>query len=138
MYEYVNVKIPSRYRHNEKNFTYSNRVGPSGGTFPATNGDIFVHGKSNDLSKLYDLAKEIRHRLPAGAIGRFNDDYAFKYRSNRDLAGFVDGTENPSGESPREHVAINNVNGSFCVKMLEALKLLKVIQNQPRISPESV
>lgn len=89
-----------------------------GGAFPATNGEIFLHAKSNDLSKLYQLAEEIRMHLPAGAVSRFNDDYAFKYRNGRDLSGFIDGTENPSGQSSREHVAINHANGSFCVKNL--------------------
>lgn len=63
---------------------------------PATGGDIFIHAKSDNYSKLFELAQEIYKGLPKGSVKKFEDIYGFTYRNGRDLSGFIDGTENPA------------------------------------------
>ena len=54
-------------------------------------GDIFVHAKSNDHSKLFELAQKVMASLPAGSVDNFEDIYSFVYKNGRDLSGFIDG-----------------------------------------------
>lgn len=55
-------------------------------------GDIFIHAKSDNVSKLFELAHRITAQLPAGSVQRFEDIYSFVYRNGRDLSGFIDGS----------------------------------------------
>lgn len=61
---------------------------------PATPGDLFVWVHGTDASAVFDRALEIRRLLSPAASAVF-DVPAFVYRDNRDLTGFIDGTENP-------------------------------------------
>ena len=54
-------------------------------------GDIFIHAKSNDMSKLFELGQTILGKLPAGSVDKFEDTYSFVYKNGRDLSGFIDG-----------------------------------------------
>ena len=54
-------------------------------------GDVFVHAKSNEVSKLFELAQVVMNNLPKGAVSKYEDIYSFVYRNGRDLSGFIDG-----------------------------------------------
>lgn len=104
----VGLKAPEQ-------FGYPMRSGDLG-DLPSTGGDIFVHAKSNTMSKLFELAQRIQADLPCGAAEQFQDIYGWVYKSGRDLSGFIDGTENPADDESRAKVAINKTTGgSFCI-----------------------
>jgi len=63
---------------------------------PATPGDLLFHIKSRSLDYAFELAHRILKSM-AGAVTVVDEVQGFKFFDNRDLMGFVDGTENPSG-----------------------------------------
>jgi deferrochelatase/peroxidase EfeB len=54
-------------------------------------GDVFIHAKSNQVSKLFELAQVVMKNLPKDSVDRFEDIYSFVYKNGRDLSGFIDG-----------------------------------------------
>jgi putative iron-dependent peroxidase len=68
---------------------------------PSTPGDLLFHVKATSLDYAFELAKRIVNAM-AGAVTVVDEVQGFKFFDNRDLMGFVDGTENPAGA-----VAIN-------------------------------
>ncbi len=63
---------------------------------PSTPGDLLFHIRANALDICFELASKISQRL-SGAATIIDDTYGFRYFEQRDLLGFVDGTENPTG-----------------------------------------
>ncbi|GEE01722.1 peroxidase [Gordonia spumicola] len=65
-------------------------------TAPSTPGDILLHIKSDRADLAFELG-----RLWTGALGdavtTVDETHGFRYFDLRDLIGFVDGTENPTG-----------------------------------------
>jgi len=59
-----------------KRYGYTERKGPLG-AMPAKGGDIFVHAKSDNVSKLFELAQRILAKLPPGSVAKFEDTYRF-------------------------------------------------------------
>jgi putative iron-dependent peroxidase len=109
-----------------KEFHYPHRKGALG-YMPSTGGDIFIHAKSNTVSKLFELAQVLHRSMPKGSIERFADTYSFVYQGGRDLSGFIDGTENPADEDSRFQVAVDpQTGGSFCItqKWIHRLDLI--------------
>jgi putative iron-dependent peroxidase len=68
---------------------------------PSTPGDLLFHVKATSLDYAFELAKRVLIALD-GAVTVVDEVQGFKFFDNRDLMGFVDGTENPVGT-----VAIN-------------------------------
>lgn len=98
-----------------ENFTYPHRKGANG-DMPSSGGDIFIHAKSNDHSKLFELAQKVVNALPAGSVQDFEDVYGWVYQNGRDLSGFIDGTENSADDDSRFDVAVQKTNGgSYCI-----------------------
>jgi len=95
-------------------YNFKDRKGDLG-SMPSTGGDIFIHAKSNTMSKLFELAQVIQKELPSGSVDKFQDIYSFVYKNGRDLSGFIDGTENPADDESRTKVAVNKTGGSFCI-----------------------
>ena len=52
---------------------------------------MFVHAKSNQVSKLFELGQVVMKNLPKDSVDTFEDIYSFVYRNGRDLSGFIDG-----------------------------------------------
>src|SRR5215471_5653061 len=66
---------------------------------PATPGDILFHIRSGRRIDLcFELATEIMSRL-GDAVSAVDEVHGFNYFDDRDLIGFVDGTENPVDEA---------------------------------------
>lgn len=114
----------------EKNYTYPHRKGDHG-DLPSTGGDIFIHAKSNNRSKLFELAQRIISQLPAGSVESFEDIYGWVYQNGRDLSGFIDGTENPADEEWRENVAVEPSTGGSYVITQKWIHNHKYIANAP-------
>ncbi|MBF6437049.1 Dyp-type peroxidase [Nocardia cyriacigeorgica] len=75
---------------------------------PATPGDLLFHIKAEVHDACFELAMAIGKRLD-GAATIVDEVTGFRYFEQRDLLGFVDGTENPEGalaESPAGRVAL--------------------------------
>ncbi|GAA2517887.1 Dyp-type peroxidase [Rarobacter incanus] len=65
---------------------------------PATSGDILLHVRANRQDLVFEL---VRQALAAfgGSVTVASSTTGFRYFDSRDLLGFVDGTENPTGRS---------------------------------------
>jgi putative iron-dependent peroxidase len=63
---------------------------------PSTPGDLLFHICGNFLDVCFELAGRLVDAM-AGAITVVDEVHGFKFFDNRDLMGFVDGTENPDG-----------------------------------------
>jgi putative iron-dependent peroxidase len=65
-------------------------------TAPATPGDLLFHIRAESLDVCFELADRILKAM-AGAVTVVDEVHGFRFFDNRDLLGFVDGTENPDG-----------------------------------------
>ncbi len=63
---------------------------------PSTPGDLLFHIRAESLDFCFELAGRIVDAM-AGAITVVDEVHGFRFFDNRDLLGFVDGTENPGG-----------------------------------------
>ncbi len=63
---------------------------------PATPGDLLFHIRAESMDVCFELATKIMDALD-GAVTIVDEVHGFKFFDNRDLMGFVDGTENPDG-----------------------------------------
>ena len=63
---------------------------------PATAGDLLFHIRAETLDFCFELAGRLLKAM-AGAITVVDEVHGFRFFDNRDLLGFVDGTENPDG-----------------------------------------
>ena len=71
---------------------------------PATGGDFLLHIRSNRRDVNYILMSQVLRSF-GGSILVEEDVNTFRYLDKRDLTGFVDGTENPTGDN-RASVAL--------------------------------
>jgi putative iron-dependent peroxidase len=60
----------------------------------ATPGDILFHIRATRMDLCFELATQIMARL-RGAVATVDEVHGFTYFDDRDVIGFVDGTENP-------------------------------------------
>ena len=66
-------------------------------TAPATEGDVFLHVRAERRDFCHELVRLIMGKL-GDSVRVVDETHGFAYMDNRDLVGFVDGTENPAGE----------------------------------------
>jgi putative iron-dependent peroxidase len=64
----------------------------------STPGDILFHIRAARMDLCFELATQIIGRLGA-AVTVLDEVHGFRYFDDRDLIGFVDGTENPVGQA---------------------------------------
>src|ERR1700722_18557284 len=65
---------------------------------PATPGDLLFHIRSNRMDLSFEYTTQVMARL-SGAVRVIDEEHGFRYFDERDLIGFVDGTESPSGSA---------------------------------------
>ncbi len=81
-------------------------------TAPSTPGDLLFHLRAGQVDVCFELATKIVGRL-TGAADIVDETHGFKYFDERDLLGFVDGTENPTGELARRAVVVGDEDPGF-------------------------
>jgi putative iron-dependent peroxidase len=79
---------------------------------PATPGDLLFHIRAWRMDLCFELAGQIMDRL-RGSVTVQDEVHGFKYFDERDLLGFVDGTENPTGPAAIEAVTIGDEDPDF-------------------------
>jgi porphyrinogen peroxidase len=74
-------------------------------TAPSTPGDLLFHIRAHRLDLCFELSARLIDRLD-GAAKVIDEVHGFRSFDERDLLGFVDGTENPEGQAAVDAVAI--------------------------------
>jgi putative iron-dependent peroxidase len=88
--------VPGRGRPKQLHVFRALSDGPR--TAPATDGDLFLHVRAERRDFCHELSRLIMAKL-GDAVRVADETHGFGYMDNRDLVGFVDGTENPEGEA---------------------------------------
>ncbi len=78
----------------------------------ATPGDILFHIRATRTDLCFELATQIMSRLH-GAVCSADEVHGFKYFDDRDLIGFVDGTENPVDQAACDATVIGEEDAPF-------------------------
>jgi len=78
----------------------------------ATPGDILFHIRSTRMDLCFELATQIMSRL-RGAVSTMDEVHGFNYFDDRDLIGFVDGTENPVDQGAVEATILGEEDAAF-------------------------
>jgi putative iron-dependent peroxidase len=78
----------------------------------STPGDILFHIRSARMDLCFELATQIVSRL-GDAVSPVDEVHGFTYFDERDLLGFVDGTENPVDEAAAEATIIGEEDATF-------------------------
>ena len=81
-------------------------------TAPATPGDLLFHIRAHRLDLCFELSARLMDRL-AGATVVVDEVHGFRSFDERDLLGFVDGTENPEGQAAQDAVTITDREPEF-------------------------
>ncbi|GAA1855769.1 Dyp-type peroxidase [Pseudonocardia ailaonensis] len=79
---------------------------------PATPGDLVLHLRAARTYPCFELARRITGAL-GGAVRVVDEVQGFRYFDRRDLLGFVDGTENPTGAAASAAVLVGAEDPEF-------------------------
>ena len=78
----------------------------------ATPGDLLFHIRATRMDLCFELETQIMARL-GEAISPVDEVHGFRYFDDRDLIGFVDGTENPTAESAVDAAYVGSEDAVF-------------------------
>jgi putative iron-dependent peroxidase len=78
----------------------------------ATPGDILFHIRAARMDLCFELATQFMARL-SGAVSPVDEVHGFQYFDDRDLIGFVDGTENPTDQAAADATLIGDEDPDF-------------------------
>ena len=78
----------------------------------STPGDLLFHIRAKRMDLCFELATQIMARL-GDAVSPVDEVQGFRYFDDRDLIGFVDGTENPSGQAAIDAVLVGEEDAAF-------------------------
>src|ERR1700756_1468596 len=78
----------------------------------STPGDFLFHIRAKRMDLCFELATQIMARL-GNAVSPMDEVHGFRYFDERDLLGFVDGTENPRGAAVADAVLIRDEDAAF-------------------------
>lgn len=79
----------------------------------STPGDLLFHIRAASLDLCFELATQILSRL-GEAVAATDEVHGFKYYDQRDLLGFVDGTENPVDQDAADAAIVGDEDPAFC------------------------
>ena len=79
---------------------------------PATPGDLLFHVRHERMDVCFEFAAQVMSRL-AGAAAVADEVHGFRYFDERDLLGFVDGTENPAGQAAAGAALVGAADPAF-------------------------
>src|ERR1700751_147583 len=78
----------------------------------STPGDLVFHIRAKRMDLCFELATQVLTRLQ-GAVTTADEVHGFRYFDDRDLLGFLDGTENPTGSAAADAVHIGDEDPAF-------------------------
>jgi porphyrinogen peroxidase len=78
----------------------------------ATAGDLLFHIRAKRMDLCFEMATQIMARV-GSAVTTVEEVHGFRYFDDRDLLGFVDGTENPRGQEVVDAVLIDEEDPAF-------------------------
>ncbi|MBV9920893.1 MAG: Dyp-type peroxidase, partial [Pseudonocardia sp.] len=78
----------------------------------STPGDLLFHLRAHRFDLCFELASQLMNRL-AGHADVVDEVHGFRFFDERDLLGFVDGTENPSGAAAVDAVVIGDEDPAY-------------------------
>src|SRR5271170_5833412 len=78
----------------------------------STPGDLLFHIRAKRMDLCFELAMQIMARI-GDAVSPADEVHGFRYFDDRDLMGFVDGTENPRGEAVFDAVLVGEEDAAF-------------------------
>ncbi|MGA9474863.1 MAG: Dyp-type peroxidase [Terriglobales bacterium] len=78
----------------------------------STTGDLLFHIRAKRMDLCFELATQIMARI-GNAVTPVDEVQGFRYFDDRDLMGFVDGTENPRGQAAADAVLIGGEDATF-------------------------
>jgi porphyrinogen peroxidase len=78
----------------------------------STPGDVLFHIRAQRMDLCFELATQIMARI-SGAASPVDEVHGFRYFDDRDLLGFVDGTENPSGKLAIDATIVGEEDADF-------------------------
>ncbi len=81
-------------------------------TAVATPGDLLLHIRAHRFDLCFELAQRLTERL-RGLVRVVDEVHGFRSFDERDVLGFVDGTENPEGGAAAEAVLIGEEDPAF-------------------------
>jgi putative iron-dependent peroxidase len=78
----------------------------------STPGDILFHIRARRMDLCFELAMQIMQSI-GGVVSVADEVHGFRYFDDRDVMGFVDGTENPRGDGAREAAIVGDEDPAF-------------------------
>ena len=78
----------------------------------STQGDVLFHIRAKHMDLCFELTAQIMERI-GDFVAAVDEVHGFRYFDERDLVGFVDGTENPSGQAASDAVLIGEEDAAF-------------------------
>ena len=78
----------------------------------STPGDLLLHIRAKRMDLCFELATQIMARI-GDAVSPVDEVHGFRYFDDRDLIGFVDGTENPTGQAAIDAVIVGDEDTEF-------------------------
>jgi len=78
----------------------------------STPGDLLFHIRAKRMDLCFELATQIMARI-GNAVTPVDEAQGFRYFDDRDLFGFVDGTENPTGGAAIDAVLVGQEDPAF-------------------------
>jgi putative iron-dependent peroxidase len=78
----------------------------------STPGDLLFHLRAKRMDLCFELATQIMARI-GDAVSAADEVQGFRYFDDRDLLGFVDGTENPRGQAVLDAVIVGEEDAAF-------------------------
>jgi len=78
----------------------------------STPGDLLFHIRAKRMDLCFELATQIMARLRS-AVSPVDEVHGFRYFDDRDLIGFVDGTENPTDEAAIDAALVDLEDAAF-------------------------
>ena len=82
---------------------------------PATQEDLYLHIHSKNNGASFDCGFTFVSKFAPEVLTVADHTMGFVWRDYRDLTGFIDGTENPSGPSDRSEAALTEDGNSFAI-----------------------
>jgi porphyrinogen peroxidase len=78
----------------------------------STPGDLLFHIRATEMDLCFEFATQVMYRL-AGAVTVADEVHGFRYFDERDLIGFVDGTESPGGRAGVAAAIVGDADSQF-------------------------